>query len=209
MDPIAPIVICADIGSFARGNFGWWSSLGDSGTAPSSLAKYVADALNSGKCVALGFECPLFVPLAEDERNLTNGRPGEGDRPWSAGAGCGALATGLVQVAWILQSVRRALIQPVPAFIAWAPFAQANSGLFLWEAFVSGKAKHGGHMADAQAGAQAFLRAGPNPESVNAVVCQSGVYSLIGAALLRTGWSSDPRILHEACLVVRGSEDTV
>ena len=204
-----PVVICADIGSVARGNFGWWSSEGKSGDKTSTLATHVAAALKNGLPVALGFECPLFVPLFEDEMQLTSARPGEGSHAWSAGAGCGALASGLVQVAWVLQSVRRQLSQPVPAFVAWESFASSSSGLFLWEAFITGTAKQGSHVADAKAGAEAFLRALPNPMQANAVVCRSAVYSLVGAALLRTGWSFDPSILQEPCLVVRASENAV
>lgn len=204
---ISPLVVCADIGSVAKGNFGWWSSKGESGTSPSTLSVHVAAALRTGVPVALGFECPLFVPLVEDERQLTTARPGEGSRPWSAGAGCGALATGLVQVAWVLQAVLRDLPRPVPVFLAWPPFAAAGSGLFIWEAFVSGAAKKSNHIADAEVAGRAFVQALPEPEQVNAVVCKSGVFSLVGAALLRAGWSADTSILEQPCLVVRVSKD--
>ena len=203
---LSPTVICADIGSVAKDNFGWWSSEGVSGTKPSTLAAHTAALLNRGKPVALGFECPLFVPFVEDESKLTNKRPGEGSRPWSAGAGCGSLATGLVQVAWVLQAVRSQLTHTVPAFLAWEPFATGATGMFLWEAFVSGTAKHSNHVADAEAGGQAFLRALPNPEAANAVACASAVYSLVGAAMLRTGWCTDLSILQKSCLVVSASE---
>ena len=119
------------------------------------------------------------------------------------------VTAGLVQVAWVLQAVRRQLLHPVAAFVAWQPFVSASSGLFLWEAFVTGAAKQGSHVADARAGAEAFLRALPNPMEANAVVCQSAVCSLVGATLLRTGWSFDPSILKEPCLVVRAGENAV
>ncbi len=70
-----PVVVCADVGSVAKGNFGWWSSEGHGGSQPSTLADHVAAALNTGARVALGFECPLFVPLVEDENLLTRARP--------------------------------------------------------------------------------------------------------------------------------------
>jgi|GEM_PF-2881994 len=97
------VVVCADVGSVAKGNFGWWSNREESGTRPLTLAHHVATMLNSGFPVALGLECPLFVPLVEDECMLTSARPGERTRAWSAGAGCGALATGIVQTAWLPQ----------------------------------------------------------------------------------------------------------
>ena len=201
-----PIVVCADVGSTKKGdkgNFGWWSSDGNSGSLPSTLARQVAGLLNRGTRVALGFECPLFVPLVDDELLLTNARPGEGSSPWSAGAGCGALATGLVQVAWVLRAVHQQVRPTRVAFLDWADFSSATSGLFLWEAFVSGSAKQGSHINDARAGAQAFLRALADPVGANAVPCKSEVYSLVGATLLRTGWLADLAILREPCLVLR------
>jgi hypothetical protein len=198
-------VVCADVGSVAKGNFGWWSSHGESGTTASSLAAHVSTVLNNGQPVALGFECPLFVPLAVSENELTSARPGEGSRAWSAGAGSGALATGLVQVAWVLQEVRGRLTQPVPAFLSWQSFSEAGAGLLVWEAFVSGSAKQSNHISDARAGAEAFLKTLPNPMNASAVVCKSEVYSLVGAALLRTGWTLNPRVISEPCLVIRAA----
>jgi len=197
------LIACADIGSVAAGNFGWWSSDGNSGLEPSSLAALVAAALNGNRTVALGFECPLFVPLAESELQLTRARPGEGSRPWSAGAGCGALATGLVQAAWVLRAIRTSLNSPRTGYLDWEAFNEAQSGLFLWEAFVSGKAKSSTHVADAQAAVETFIHSLPNPASINSVVCSTPVYSLIGAAMLRTGWSQSPEVLAQACLVIK------
>ena len=203
------IVACADVGSVAKGNFGWWSSDGGSGTRPSSLALRLASILSAGVPVALGFECPLFVPLTEDENLLTGARPGEGSRAWSAGAGCGALATGIVQSTWLLQEIRRKTTASTEAFLSWPLFSSSGSGLFLWEAFVTDSAKGGSHHDDARIGVETFMRALPDPTQVNAVVCATDVQSLIGAALLRTGWVSDPAILLEACLVVKAVHDAV
>jgi len=63
-------------------------------------------------------------------------------RPWSAGAGSGALATGLVQMAWVLELA-------------------GEADLFVWEAFVSGTGKPvpagiTQHAADAAAAADTF-----------------------------------------------------
>ena len=195
-------VVCADIGSTARGNFGWWSSAGCEGTLPSTLASHVADRLNAGCPVALGFECPLFIPLSSDEMRLTNARPGEGSRPWSAGAGCGALATGIVQSTWVLQEIRCLLDKPRTAYCDWEDFVQSGSDLLIWEAFVSGKGKAEGHVADARAAVAAFEAALPDPRDSNTVRCESPVISLIGAALIRSGWSQDQGLLEQPCLVV-------
>lgn len=61
--------------------------------------------------MALGFEAPLMVPVSpvgvDGWTTLGQARQGETvdggrSRPWSAGAGSGALATGLAQLAWVL-----------------------------------------------------------------------------------------------------------
>lgn len=199
------LTACADIGSVTAGNFGWWSSDGNFGREPSTLALAVATALNDERPVALGFECPLFVPLTEDESHLTRARPGEGSRPWSAGAGCGVLATGLVQVAWVLRAIRTSLNTPCTAHLDWKDFARTMSGLFVWEAFVSGKSKLSTHIADAQAAGEAFRNSLPRPDLANAVTCSTPVYSLIGAAMLRTGWTQTPSVLEQACIVIKAS----
>jgi hypothetical protein len=198
-----PGIVCADIGSVTRGNFGWCGDSGAQGNSPSSLARYVAGMLGDNRAVALGFECPLFVPLVEEETSLTCARPGEGSRAWSAGAGCGALATGLVQVAWVLQETLKHLPSPARPFFAWDEFTQTDSGLLLWEAFVSGDRKADNHIGDARLAVEAFMNAMPDPEHANAVRCTSPVYSLAGAALLRTGWSSDLSLLSKSCLVIK------
>lgn len=133
--------------------------------------------------------------------------PGEGSRAWSAGAGCGALATGIVQVTWLLREIQRKTTSSVPAFLSWPAFIESTAGLYLWEAFVTGGAKRGSHLADAKAGVEAFIAGLPDPTLVNAVTCVSDVQSLVGAAMLRTGWTTSPRILQEPCLVVRAGKN--
>src|SRR5437867_4377744 len=98
------VAYCADVGSVAAGSFGWASHPSREGAAPTdirALAEAVAEDLNAARRVALGFECPLFVPLADDPAELLSAREGDGSRPWSAGAGPTVLAVGLVEAAWI------------------------------------------------------------------------------------------------------------
>jgi len=76
------------------------------------------------------------------------------------------------------------------------------SGLYLWEAFVAGKAKGSGHVHDAEIAVQKFLSVLPNPELENAIHEQS-VLSLIGASMLRSGWSASVQLLSEPCLVIK------
>lgn len=202
-----PMVFCADIGSVANHNFAWACSRQEQVGHPQlnadigALADAVATALMKGK-VALGFECPLFVPLPDDPAGLTKAREGEGNRAWSAGAGAGALATGLTETVWLLQCIRDQLPKRIPAYLDWQSFTRAREGLFVWEAFVSGDGKRGTHQADAQAAVRAFMRAYPQIDSSNAIR-PARVRSLIGAALLQAGWSTELQLLSRPCLVIK------
>jgi hypothetical protein len=206
-------IYCADIGSVAARHFAWSGLTFDDqpkrGVSMSALAEAVAGDLCAKRAVALGFECPLFVPLSASPETLTTGRLGDGNRPWSAGAGCGALATGLVQVVWLLREIRRLAGGTTTAFLDWEPFVRSGGGLFLWEAFVSGKAKRADHLADADAAVRAFRNTIAQPPVVSAVTCAEETYSLIGAALLRSGWSTDVAILGVPCIVVRANGGAV
>lgn len=93
-----------DIGSVKKGNFGWCKALLNSedisvysSSLIDELTKSIRFDLDFGMNVALGFECPLTVNLADKPEDLTSARKGEGDRAWCAGARCGALAVGLVE----------------------------------------------------------------------------------------------------------------
>jgi hypothetical protein len=199
-------VYCADVGSIAGGKFGWagksrdWSA---SGTSIEELGRSIARDLDVGSPVALGFECPLFVPFVADSSRLGCGREGEGARPWSAHAGASSLATGLVQVAWLLNRIKLDATQPHSAFLSWADFGVEYRGLFLWEAFVSAASKRESHVADACAAVDAFIDALPDP--LSCIQCGGDVYSLIGAAILRTGWTTNVTVLSEPCIVIRAA----
>lgn len=203
------IVYCADIGSVAKGNFGWARGVASGqalavrgSTNITELVDSVARDLNAGRGVAVGFECPLFVPLPDDPAKLTSARRGEGSHPWSAGAGAGALVTGLSETAWILREVRRRIAAEVPVFVSWPDFHEAAYGLFVWEALVTGDAKGKTHVADAEIAVRSFAAHIPGIAKANAVL-EARVHSLIGAALLRTEWSTDLSLLRTPCVVIK------
>jgi hypothetical protein len=153
--------------------------------------------------VALGFECPLFVPVPEEPLRLGMARSGEGNRSWSAGAGAGALATGLVEVPWVLGELRQR--RPNTAvYLDWSEFARADKGLFLWEAFVTDRAKAATHVDDAAVAVTAFQNALPDPTGANAVDSERPL-SLLGAALVWSGWSDDSELLRGPCLVIKAA----
>ena len=204
-------VYCADVGSIKKGNFGWagvsispnerkhsWRK----GEGIQELVDEVADKLNNYKKVALGFECPLWVPVRERPEKLTAGRDGDGSRAWSFGAGAGSLATGLTECAWTLQKIHE--ISPeVRAYLDWESFQESEDGLFIWEAFVSGGGKAGSHVGDAEVAVSAFIEALPSLDSLNTVQPSEQTYSLIGATLLWASWSTDLRLLHQPCKVMK------
>lgn len=204
-------IYCADVGSIKKRNFGWagvsispkeqqhsWRT----GEGIQELVDEVADRLNKGTKVALGFECPLWVPVRDRPEELTSGRCGDGSRAWSFGAGAASLVTGLPECAWTLQKIRE--ISPdAKAYLDWESFLESKDGLFIWEAFVSGGGKTGSHTGDAKVAVSAFIEALPSLESLNAVRPSEQTYSLIGAALLWAGWSTDPCLLHQPCKVMK------
>jgi len=202
-------VYCADIGSVANKCFGWAVALAPNAAVDEAddiegLTTAVAQALAAGEKVALGFECPLFVPLPDDPQELTKARDGEGSRPWSAGAGCGALATGLTETVWILSKIKEQLPAVVPAFLDWPKFRASPCGLFVWEAFVTGQAKTASHCSDAAAAVREFLRVSADLEAANAIKPKR-VFSLVGAALLRSGWTHDISVLSQPCIVIKAA----
>lgn len=201
---------CADIGSLARKNFGWARLAGDEcrkGNCIYALVNDVASAVAKERKVALGFECPLWVPVPSGPQGLTRGRRVDGNRPWSAAAGANTLAIGTSQVAWILDQLRSRLEEqgtPLPTVhLSLQDFLDLESGLFLWEAFVTGKAKAAepDHGEDALIACREFRRRLRDP--VDAREPERRIRSLIGGAILWAGLSDDLGLLHKSCFVVR------
>jgi hypothetical protein len=202
---------CADVGSIKGGNFGQARRERPAGlieqhrggTEIVQLVDAASEDLEDGVPVALGFECPLFVPVPEEALRLGAGRYGDGSRAWSAGAGTGALATGLVQAAWVLAELRKR--RPADrVYLDWPGFEAAGAGLFLWEAFVTGTAKADTHVDDARIAVERFAEALPDPRRSNAVTADRPL-SLIGAAALWAGPSDDLELLRAPCLVIRAA----
>jgi len=172
----------------------------------------VAD-LEQSRSVALGFECPLFIPITENPMLLTCARDGEApkggeSRPWSASSGSYALAIGLAESVWILEQVQRAITVAVVPTLKWGRFAKGKANLFLWEAFVSGDAKSKNkddavaHIEDAKTAALAFQKRLPDFSGASDVRADNP-YSLIGAAMLRAGLTTDLQVLREPCVVIK------
>ena len=230
-------VACADIGSAdpKKNRFGWAlrrlkpcePSVWSDGVDMPGFVDAIVDAIGDGR-VALGFECPMWVPVTEDPRDLTKKRCGDWvprddgksqPRPWSAGAGAAVTGVGLTQIAWILERVKQKAGTCPEVFFDWRCFTEAETGVFFWEALVSGgKAGQSGegleHVADAQAAIDCFVeKSGKDPMVAMSTQCANcedqpckhtgRVRSLVGGALLWAGWSTEVALLHQPCVVVR------
>ena len=77
--------------------------------------------------------------------------------------------------------------------------------LLLFEAFVTDQRKDTPtrHVEDARLAIADFRRGIAHPESFESSVTSPECLNLLGATLLRTGWSSDLALLSTPCLVVR------
>jgi hypothetical protein len=206
-------VYCADIGSVRTKKFAWAtdaplpaSDSQLSATSIDDLCTAVEHSLRRKQRVALGFETPLFIPVPAESKDLGRARAGEGDKPWSASAGAAVLATGMAQTAWILSKLRTALPDE-KLYVDWEAFSAAKSGLFIWEAFVSGaskpKASKGNpHVADASAAIDAF-RISIAGATEKPPVGAENPLSLIGAAALWAGWTYNTSVLRAQPVVIR------
>ena len=204
MDNLA--IFCADIGSIKAKKFGWAALTPNSdscvlGSDIEEFSSLIFNSLSLGHKVALGFECPLFVPVRSDPILVNSARSGEGNRSWSAGAGTGALATGLVEVLWVLNRLTEKLGKPSNAEVDWETFRISDS-IFIWEAFVTSTSKGNNHDEDAAIAIECFRQALPDLDSANAIN-EKEVLSLVGAAVLRAGWSNDLDLLSKPCIVIK------
>jgi len=201
------VTYAADIGSIKKKRFGWArnevaSDIITNGVCITEFADSIVKDIKSGYNVALGFECPLFVPLYKDPIKLTSSRQGEGSRAWSAGAGCGALATGLTETLWILEYVFNKLETKINPTYSFEDILNEKSNLLLWEAFVTGESKGDSHYDDAIIAVKEF-NSRISIGKLTTDVFVDNPYSLIGAALLRSGITNDLSFLSRQCVVVK------
>lgn len=199
------VIYACDVGSCRRGNFAWARIEPEQSARPNSSADIeqlvlsVRKDLTDGLNIALGFEAPLFVPVPENPNDIGLARAGEGNRPFSAGAGASAALVGLQQAAWVMSRLRGD-IGKYTVTTDWRAWPHSSSTILLWEAFVSGNAKGECHADDAITAALEFHRREASLRSD--VTCERPL-SLVGAAALWSGLSDDLTILRRSVLVLR------
>ncbi|MCF3141650.1 hypothetical protein [Streptomyces platensis] len=127
------------------------------GDDPEGAVQALSQSLAHEGRAVLAVEAPMAIPVPAPDsdawRVLGRARSGEGNRPWSAAAGAGALATGVAQTAWMLSRLHT-LVPEASATTRPERFAAGQARLLLAEAFVSGTGKPvpvaaGQHAADA------------------------------------------------------------
>jgi hypothetical protein len=199
-------VAVIDIGKPGK-NLGWaitGPKVSKDGTCLDQCVELLAEALRAGP-LALGFEAPMFVPARQDPCVLLSARRGECEngvsRPFSAAPGATVLVVGLVVVPYVLARLRDK-VREATATLDWRsrPF-----GLLLFEAFVTNQKKKTDtrHVEDARLAVAEFERGMHNPATFRSSVVEPRCLNLLGAILLRTGWTTDLKILCQPCLVVR------
>ncbi|CAN5654099.1 hypothetical protein BH24ACT22_BH24ACT22_06730 [soil metagenome] len=211
-------IYACDVGSTRAGNFGWVRVEPDTPKEIKgcsdicALVTKIKEDLEHGYSIALGFEAPLFIPVPQSADDLSRGRQGEGNRPFSAQAGAYVTTLSMHQAAWVLREIYCScggtctfMLNPQD----WSP-NKSRPILFCWEAFVAGSSKGEGgkqsHIQDAATAAMAFLRREEDLINSNAVTVEHP-FSLIGAAALWSGWSTDLKILHhDQTLVIKPSK---
>ncbi|GAB2869539.1 hypothetical protein GCM10027074_41500 [Streptomyces deserti] len=214
-------VVAVDVGSVRTGSFAWAAvdvpgvgplpeTLAGYGADPATAVEAVAEVLAGGGCAVLALEAPMSVPVPGDWALLGRGRAGEGNRPWSASAGAGALGTGLVQGAWMLSELGRAVTGPAVTtqLRRWGAEGRGAARLLLVEAFVSGAGKPvatvlGQHAADAEAAARAVAERLGSGGGTDVVCAPHRAFNLLAAQAVWAGLDIQDDELGLDVLVVR------
>jgi hypothetical protein len=212
-------VVAVDIGSVRPPSKFAWAAFDapgrdavDEGTHPQSAVSALVPGLLTGAQAALVLEAPMSVPVPGGRpdawHELGKARRGERDRPWSAGAGAGALATGLAQGGWML----RQLAITVPGLATTTQpgtWRRGDAQLLLAEAFITASGKPeplpaGQHAADAVAAGLALVEILDSSAPITSRVCCSpqDPFNLLAAMALWAGLRLDPAELHAEVLVV-------
>jgi hypothetical protein len=199
-----------DIGKPGK-NLGWFLSGAEPeyGDDIDKCVCALASALREGS-LAIGFEAPMFVPVRQEPAKLLAARDGECvgglNRPFSAGAGSAVLVTALVVVTYVLARLK-AKIPDGTATLDWKSLPSDPKQAFLFEAFVTDQRKSTPerHMEDAQLAVHEFEKRIRTQTGLRTDVTAEPCFNLLGAIMLRTGWSTDLDQLHRPCLVVRTS----
>jgi len=205
-------VYCCDVGG--PSSLGWArmsiADLGrpdvEGGRSMRGLVTAITADLEADVPVALGFECPLFMPIPSEATLLSCGREHEGNRSMFAPAGGYVALLGLHLAAWSLSQLRRPGVGICLDAGNWS--CQGTASILIWEAFVSGPAhtRDGDHRRDAATAVIEFARRygmGPPFASDVSLRANCASLSLAACAALWAGLSADLALLRSSVFVVR------
>jgi hypothetical protein len=145
---------------------------------------------------------PLFIPVPPDSVLLGKARPCDANAPaWCSPVGASVLAIGLPEVAWVLSFLREHG-PDAQVFFRWERFAELQSGMLLWEAFVTRDAKGATHEEDARIGVNTLCNQLPNPGNANGDDTARPL-SLVAACAMWAGWEVQMEDLRSPCVLVR------
>lgn len=210
-------IVAVDVGSVRAVSRFAWAAFDvptdepvDTGDSPASAVAALKVGIGDDRRAALLLESPLGVPVPDISgwQDLGKARHGEGNRPWSLGAGAGALGTGLVQAAWILQALA-AYQADLTATTQIDRWQDGRARLLLAEAFVSGTGKPvpvatNQHDADATAAGTEFVHRLASNALVSDVRCApQAAVNLLAAAAIWAGLRIDQDELRQDVLVVK------
>lgn len=170
---------------------------------------HLAKALLQGP-VALGFEAPMYVPMRDTPEQLTSPRCGEAGkglptRPFSAGPGTCALVTSLVVIPYVLYHLKTLAVD-ARATLDWRESFTAPGQLLLYEAFVTNQknsARERDQMDAALAVAAFNVKLNSGLAQAASDMGTERCFNLLGAMMLRTGWTKELSVLEQECLVVK------
>lgn len=209
------VTACVDIGSPKKGNVGWALLHGETQVTGRDLNVFIAllePHIRSGRTIAMGFECPLYVPKRADVATMTNCRIGEEGLNWCGGPGASVLATGLAQTNWVLTRMAE-LAANATGTTRWHELQEGYCQFFFWEAFITSRAGVvvpidfvegvSPHERDALVGALAFRQVVVPGKEFPSDLQDEEALSLIGMHLLETGLSQDMSLMSERCVVLK------
>lgn len=148
----------------------------------------------------------MFIPTRSEALKVLTCRKCEGSRPWSAGAGASVTTAALGVATYTLEGLRRGLNEATATTDVNAlPTGPGDSVFF--EAFVTAAAKGETHADDALIATREALDLFAGHRTYRSAIDETEVFSLLGASLLRTGWTTDLAVLSAPCLVVKPGFD--
>lgn len=195
------IIYCVDIGSERnpKSNFGWANNENKEGSTLEGLKDDINEKLAQKKKITIGFECPLFFELTDNAKEVTKARSFDGNRAMTSNSGACSMVTGIAQIKWLFDNIDKTTIYSLNN---WEQLNDDNqTGIYVWEAFISNKKGKTGHIEDAKMGIKYFQEKMKTNETSEDVVTRN-IFSIINAIILSVDNKSQVSF-NEPCFVIK------